>query len=144
MAVGARTVDVQRAIMRSTLPASARLIVFALCVRADYKTGVVPDEHTPSLTDLCRDTGLSRSAVATHLNTLETLGWVERDRPEVVSARTEGARTGYRVKAGASAGDGLGLVQETDQPSAGAGLVQETDYPPPSPPHGLGLVREVD
>jgi hypothetical protein len=136
----AKTVDVQRAVMRSTLPAPARLIVFALCARADYKTGVVPDEHTPSLTDLCRDTGLSRSAVATHLNTLETLGWVDRERPEVVKARTEGARTGYRVAPGASPGDGL--VQETDQapPSAGDGLdlVQETDQPSPSG----GLVKE--
>lgn len=124
---GARTVDVQRAVMRSNLPAPARLLMHTLCARADYKTGVVPDEHTPSLTDLTRDTGLGRTAVARHLNALETLGWVERDRPDVVKARTEGARTGYRVAVGSSAPEEL---------------VREENQAPPSAPGELDLVRE--
>lgn len=133
------TVDVQRAVLRSDLPAPARQVVLTLCVRADFRSGVVPEEHTPSLSDLASDTGLSRATVANHLNTLEALGWVERSRPDVVKARAEGARTGYRVMIGGSPGDGL--VQEPDHtPSPGDGppVVQELDGPSP----GAGHVKE--
>lgn len=133
------TVAVQRAVMKSQLPAPARQIVLTLCVRADFKTAAIPDEHTPSLTDICNETGLGRSTVARCLNQLEKCGWVDRDRPEVVKARTEGARTRYQLMIGSS--PTAGLVPERDQPDQ-----EDTDTTAsdPSPTQGLGLVPERD
>jgi hypothetical protein len=132
------TVAIQRAVLASDLPAPARLIVHTLVARADFKTGVVPAEHTPSLTDLTNETGLARSSVAKFLNKLETAGWVERDRPTVEQARGEHARTGYRLAVGGSlAPDERAKASPPDE------LVRDTDQPA-SPPKGPDLVRDAD
>ncbi|WKU07986.1 helix-turn-helix domain-containing protein [Micromonospora sp. HUAS LYJ1] len=118
-----QTVAVQRAVRRSDLPAPARLIVLTICGIADYRTGVVPPEHAMSLTELAVATGLGRSTVARSLNLLEKTAWLTRDRPDVVAARSEGARTAYTVHVGSPV---AGLPG-----SPRAGLVPERDYPEP-------------
>lgn len=89
--------DVARALKQSDLPAPARLVLWDLLDSADADTAVIPEEFTPSLTDLARTTGLGRSTVKRELNRLERGGWVRRARPDPVKARTEFARTGYRL-----------------------------------------------
>ncbi len=128
-------VAVQRAVLRSDLPAQARQILLTLAVVSDFDTAVIPEAHTPSLTELAKQTDLARSTVAKFLNLLEECGWVKRTRPDVAKARAEGARTGYRLKIGGS--PSRGLVRDTDQeggPSSGLAVVRDTDRP--SPPHG--------
>jgi hypothetical protein len=145
------TVAVQRALAKSDLPPLARLVAHALIARADFKTGVVPDEHTPSLRELEVDTGLARSSVAKFLDVLEAYGWVERDRPEVARARAEGAKTIYRVKIGGSPHDEPPVVRHTDQGSSphGPGVVRDTDQTwsatrtTGSPSHGLNIGRDL-
>ncbi|MFF0823029.1 helix-turn-helix domain-containing protein [Micromonospora haikouensis] len=119
-----QTVAVQRAVRRSDLPAPARLIVLTFCGIADYRTGVVPPEHAMSLSEIAAATGLARSTVAHHLNLLESTAWLTRDRPDVVAARSEGARTAYTVHVGSPV---AGLPG-----SPGAGLVQEPDHHNPA------------
>lgn len=132
------TVDVQRAVLRSDLPAPSRQIVLTLAAVADFATGVVPDEFSPSLSDLATMTGLSRACVALHLNNLESSGWVGRNRPDPVKARAEGATTSYWLMVGRSPGDGL--VQEMDHPGSpgdGPPVVQEMDRGSP----GAGPIK---
>lgn len=128
-----QTVAIQRAVLESDLPAPARLLMLTLLVRADFKTGIVPAEHTRSLSELATDTDLGRSTVARMLNMLEASGWVERDRPDVVAARSEGARTEYRLKVGGS--PTMGLVPERDHegsPAAGPLVVPLRDSGSPA------------
>lgn len=89
--------DVERALVESDLPAPARLILMMLLRRCDADTAVIPERHSPSLTDLARDTGLDRSTVRRHLDPLEVGGWVVRDRPTTAAARSAGERTQYRL-----------------------------------------------
>ncbi|MFE9955859.1 hypothetical protein [Micromonospora sp. NPDC005299] len=124
--------EFERAVLGSDLPAPARLILLALAVLADWPGGVIPAKFSPSLSTLQVMTGLSRSALATHLNAMERSarrdGWVVRARPTKRQAQMEKERTRYRLTVPASAGDGLA--------SAPPGLASAGD--------GLGLVREVD
>lgn len=124
--------EFERAVLGSGLPAPARLILLALAVLADWPGGVIPAKFSPSLSTLQLMTGLSRSALATHLNAVERVagrdGWAVRARPTKRQAQMEKERTRYRLVIPASAGDGLA--------SAGGGLASAGD--------GLGLVREVD
>lgn len=119
------TVSVQRAVLRSDLPAPARHIMLTLAAIADFKTGAIPAEHSRSLSEIADATGLGRSTAARILNVLETFGWIERDRPEVTAARTEGAKTAYVLKIGSS--PAAGRIRGTD-------LKVCTD-PPPSTSH---------
>lgn len=89
--------DVARALKAADLPAPAKLIMWDLLDSADADTAEIPEKFTPSLNDLVRTTGLSKSTVKRELNVLERGGWVVRDRPDPVKARTEFARTGYRL-----------------------------------------------
>lgn len=140
------TVSVQRAVLRSDLPAPARHVMLTLAALADFKTGAIPTEHSPSLSEIADATDLGRSTVARILNVLEASGWVERDRPEVVDARTLGAKTIYRLKIGGSPTAGLGVVPERDQvdakpsPTAGLDLVPQRDGPSPT----AGRIRGTD
>lgn len=130
----------EKRLLDSELPSPVRLVLLVLAVLADWPAGVTSREHTPSLTRLASKTGLGRSTVAQVLATAEAEGWLERERPDPVAARSNKERTKYRLidvstpRAGPS--PGAGLVQELDQPaSPGAG---------PSPGAGLELVQELD
>lgn len=91
--------QVNMAVRRSNLPPAARLVMFVLSDRADAKTGIIPDKHVPSLTDLADDTGHGESTVKSQLNVLEALGWVIRSRPDK-KAQGRYASTGYRIQVG--------------------------------------------
>jgi DNA-binding Lrp family transcriptional regulator len=128
--------------MNSGLPAPSRLLVFTLLTHVTRDTLMVPAAYSPSLSSLAAKTGLSRAAVANHLNLLEREGWLRRRRPAVTKARSEKARTGYQIAIPTSPGDGL--VQEVDQSAAspGGGPADEEALFRVSP--GDGLVQEVD
>jgi hypothetical protein len=81
----------------SDLPPTARYVLLVLALLGDVDTGDL-GEHSPSLTLLAQLTGLSRRAVMQALNLLEAKGWLLRDRPAVVDARSKKARTRYLVR----------------------------------------------
>ena len=125
------TVDVQRQVMRSNLPPQGRHIVLTLCAIADFKTGVIPDEYSPSLSDLMSMTGLGRNGVICHRDLAETTGWVVIDRPTEVEAR-RGATCRYQVEVGRDV---------TEEELAGlkarrAPKAKEKETPDPSDPGG--------
>lgn len=127
--------DVTRAVRGSTLDPQSRLVMFVLADLADADTAQIPTAFSPSLTQLTRETGLSRSTVANRLNALEEGGWVKRARPTVAAARSRKVTTDYALSVPSSAPHGL--VRPTDQTaSAPHGLA--------SAPHGLELVRGAD
>jgi DNA-binding transcriptional ArsR family regulator len=84
--------------MRSDLPAGCRHVCHVLCVYIDAKAGVILPMFTPSLTQLARDTGLSRRTIMRHLAVAERKGWVIRKRPPPAKARKEHARTRYTIR----------------------------------------------
>lgn len=150
---------VERALKESSLPAPSRLVALVLLTRAHASSGEIPAEHTPSLSTQARETGLSRSVVAEHLNRLEFDGWVDRLRPSVADQRSSKARTRYRFtdpsapfhparqtaepvdKPCIGTSPGAGLVREPDGGSPGAGpvLVREPDLSSPGAGHVLDL-----
>jgi hypothetical protein len=89
---------VERAVKASVLTPSSRLIMLVLLTTADPKTAIVPLRHTPSLTILCRDTGLDRATIQRHLNRLERAGWLRRCRPPLAESRRLHTRTGYHCQ----------------------------------------------
>ena len=98
----------------------ARHIAHVIASVADNASG----RATVYLTWLTEATGMSRSAVAKHLNTLEHGGWVKRRRSRRAAAMLE--RTGYATLIppgspfGASPSYGLGLcVKATKQRPVG-------------------------
>lgn len=109
------------AVRNSALPSASRLIALALCTVADNQSATV--RRDVSLTTLQRWTGLSRSAVRSHLRTLELAGWLVRQRPSVTAARLNHETTAYRLTvppadlpaAEARAGRALGLGREKPQ-----------------------------
>jgi hypothetical protein len=142
--------EINRAVRASDLPAPSRLIMLTLSDMADAATAEIPERHTPSLTELARQTGLGRSTVAQHLLSLEEAKWVVRDRPEVAAARANGERTCYRLSVPA----GAPVVQEPDQPDDAnqdeeEEVVQELDYQTGQVVQELdhsatGVVQELD
>lgn len=125
--------EFERAVLGSGLPAPARHTLLVLAVLADWPGGVIPARFTPSLSTLQEMTGLSRSALANHLNAVERVegrdGWVVRARPTKERARAEKERTRYRLTIPASAREGLASPpQGLASPGDGLGLVQETDW----------------
>jgi len=92
--------DVVAALKKSGLPTSDRIIMMMLVDVADADTAIVPEQWTPSLTELAEWTGLGRSTVATRLKELEKLGWVKRARPAIADAIVHSARTCYHLAIG--------------------------------------------
>jgi DNA-binding MarR family transcriptional regulator len=113
---------VNLAVRQSDMPPPRRLIMFALSDVADPKSGVIPDERTPSLRELAGWTGLDKSTVTRHLDALDDDGWVIRDRPERDTARRDGVRTKYRLDvprgAESTTGDDEDVVQSATQHGA--------------------------
>ncbi|GIH07384.1 hypothetical protein Rhe02_54510 [Rhizocola hellebori] len=99
---------INKAVKASSLPSPSRLIMFALSDSADKDTAVVPEEHAPSLRQIAEWTGLGKATVARHLDLLEESGWLERERPSIEAARSEHAKTNYRLS--------IGHVSERDMP----------------------------
>lgn len=85
---------VERAVRHEfcTLDAPGRQLVLTLPTWSDPATATIPEQFTPSLTDLEKATGLARSTVAAWLNKLEQKG-VWRDRPSLGDAWRRKART---------------------------------------------------
>ena len=113
--------DVERALRDSGLPAAARHVALELLTRTGAGTAEVPAEHSPSLTTLARETGMSRRAVMRALNVLESGGWITRLR-DLKRAVTEKQPTRYRLHAPARAGDALG--QEVPQSARAGGALE--------------------
>lgn len=113
---------------------------------ADADTAAIPEQFTPSLNDLARTTGLSNSTVKRELNRLEKDGWVIRDRPDPMKARTEFARTGYRLTVPPR--PTVGLAPEP-RPTVDPDLGPERTVPRPTvghipTPHRLDLDQSSD
>lgn len=139
---------VERAVKASSLAPPSRLLVHTLLTHVTNGTLVIPAKYAPSLTTLTKETGLSRSTVAEHLNNLEQDGWIDRSRPATKEALAEKARTAYRIKVPAAVLAELSPepVQEPDQSgswtSPGGGPAKQEDLFGTGP--GAGLVREPD
>lgn len=118
--------EYERAIRHSELPPLSRLLALTVATWADARTGVIPARLMPSLTTLEAATGMARGSVRTHLDKLEAGAWLLRDRPSVAAARSEKARTHYKIRipkgAAVSDTDGIELGQDTTNARAGAAL----------------------
>jgi hypothetical protein len=111
------------ALRESELPPHARHIGHVLASVANSETGRI----RVSLTWLERATGLSRSTVAKYLNTLESEGWVRRQRAPVHRQIQDHEATSYTTTipngfpVSASPSHGLGLVRESETASPSHG-----------------------
>jgi hypothetical protein len=118
--------EYERAVRSSDLPSLSRLLALTLATWADVRTGRIPPRLTPSLTTLEGATGMARGSVRTHLNKLEAAGWVVRERPTVAAARSEKARTHYKIRVPKGFAvpdmDGNELGQEASAARAGDAL----------------------
>lgn len=108
-----------KAVRGSTLPAPSRLVMLVLADVALVGTAEIPEQFTPSLNVLARETGLDKSTVTRHLASLEQAGWLVRDKPSLEDARRLGKRTKYRldVPAGVVAENTYGVGAEDNHPS---------------------------
>lgn len=128
--------DAMRAVRGSCLPPSSRHVLMTLISLADPSTCVIPYQHAPSLTDLTKFTGLVRSTVALQLKSLESEGWIKRDKPSVRESWGARERTRYIVLIPTS--PTIGLVRPPDQPdnstspTIGPELVRPSDYTSPT------------
>lgn len=114
--------------MKSTLPPPARLIMLVLADAADAESAAIPEQFTPSLSELAQYSGLNRATVARHLNDLEASGWVVRVRPDVADARANGAKTCYRLAIGSGRTVPPPVVVENNQEGSRTGrLVAQND-----------------
>lgn len=120
--------EYERAIRSSDLPSLSRLLALTIATWADVRTGVIPARLSPSLTTLEAATGMVRASVRTHLNKLESGGWLERARPSVAAARSQKARTQYKIRIprGAAVPDSDGIELGQDVPEARAGDAPDT------------------
>lgn len=89
--------DIERAVLESALPAGCRHVAHVLCIRIDAKSNMILSIYQPSISDLTRDTGLSRRSITRHLNRLEADGWIIRKRPTRHDALTKHKRTHYVI-----------------------------------------------
>jgi len=89
--------EVTKAVRASDLSAPSRLILLVLADVAEVGTAEIPEKHTPSLTVLERETGLSRSTIKRRLADLELAGWVVRSYPDGPAMR-RGERIRYRLE----------------------------------------------
>jgi DNA-binding transcriptional ArsR family regulator len=135
--------EINKAVKASSLPSPSRLIMFALSDSADATTGVIPDEHTPSLGEIAKWTGLDKATVTRHLGALDRDGWVERCSPTLEQARTQHVRTTYQLHVGHGAQDTKPGAENT-MPN-GADRTDETGMahsaPSQSGQDNIGLVQ---
>ena len=143
--------SVVNAVKGSNLPPPARLIMMMLLDAADADTCRIPGEYTPSLTQLSGWTGLGRSTVARVLNGLESAGWVRRHRPTVEAARSQGARTQYRLCVGSDPESGAekrprksDLVPQRDQGTSPTAGPEYWSHSGTSPTAGPEVVPQRD
>lgn len=138
--------EYERAVRSSDLPSLSRLLALTLATWADVRTGRIPQRLTPSLTTLEGATGMARASVRTHLNKLEAEGWLIRDRPSVAAARSEKARTQYRIRVPKGAAvpdmDGDELGQQMSDARAGAAL-DGSELGQETPQSGAGAALEL-
>lgn len=92
--------EIQDALRKAPMKAPVKALVWDLLSRAKVKDAVIPEAHTPSLTELEESTCLGRSTVTTYLRNLEATGWVVRERPSVADSLGRGRRTQYRLAVG--------------------------------------------
>lgn len=92
--------EVNDAIQASHMAPNARLVMFVFISAADIETAEIPERFTPSLEDIVRRSGLSKSAVAEWLTVLEESGWIKRDRPSIAESLGSGRRTRYQLAIG--------------------------------------------
>jgi DNA-binding transcriptional ArsR family regulator len=90
--------EIERAVDRAQLPGPSVGLMRALLARINAKSGVIPPEAQPSLSQLASLTGYSRSTAMRHLNVLEDQGWVIRIRPPLWLARTQHVTTAYAMR----------------------------------------------
>lgn len=142
--------EYERAVRSSDLPSLSRLLALTIATWADVRTGRIPDRLQPSLTVLEEATGMARASVRNHLNKLEGAGWVLRDRPSVAAARSEKARTHYKIRIPKGAvvpeSDGEELGQEVAEARAGDALAHGSlgqGVPQPRAGDALKLGQEM-
>lgn len=92
--------EIQDQLRKVPMKAPVKALVWDLLSRVDVKTGVIPADHTPSLTELEESTCLGRSTITTYLRALEETGWVPRVRPSAADSLGRGQRTLYRLAVG--------------------------------------------
>lgn len=132
--------DIERAILYSKVPSTARLIVLVLAIKSDNDSAIIPAEHTPSLTTISEMTGVSRGSLTEWLIALESAGWVKRSKPAKRGSKTE--RTTYALAVGSDDVVLRDRSKRIPKPRKGAEEV-------PSSPRGgreesALLVREAD
>lgn len=133
---------VNRAVRKSNLPPTARLIMWTLSDMADAKTGVIPqDKRKLSLTVLAEETGLGESTVKTQLANLEQLGWVIRTRPDL-KARGHYATTAYRIQAGDAGDERQKFTREKARSKPSADVGEGQDVAPSDESQDLGEGQE--
>jgi len=113
--------EVERALTWSNIKSLPRLLVFALATKANDKTGVIADEHTPSLRTLADMTGIAKSVLPGHLAYLSNLGWLKIDAP---SRSSKYDRNRYAIMVGADdparpSRPSNGLLETEDQEASG-------------------------
>lgn len=86
--------EATRAMRESGLHWGARLAFWMLAASDRSEDLEIAEESSPSLAELVRWTGLGRSTLTGHLNTLEKHGWLHRTRG------VGGQRTLYRLDIG--------------------------------------------
>lgn len=115
--------------------------MFVLSDLADAVTLVIPEDRNPSLSELADQTGLGTATVKRHLTLLEEGGWVVRDRPTVVAARTEHARTGYQITQGLGSERAMPLAQSDPSPNGHNGQSMAQSEPRHGSERAKGLAQ---
>lgn len=126
--------EVERALMWSNIRPMGRFIMLAIATKADVSTGVVADEHTPSLRTLSAMTGLAKSVLPGHLTYLGNLGWLKVD---IAPRASRYDRNRYTIMVGSA---------DPTRPSGPApGPLDESGLVGSGPDDGpLGADRETD
>jgi hypothetical protein len=139
---------VQDELRKVPMKAPVKALMWDLLSRARAKDAVIPDDHTPSLTELEVSTSLGRSTLTTYLRALVATGWVVRTSPSTAESLGHGQRTLYRLAVGsfdlppvikhekhkrkprkdsASGSSGDDLVQELNQDGSGDDLAERAE-----------------
>jgi hypothetical protein len=140
---------IQDELRKVPMKAPVKTLVWDLLSRARVADAVIPEAHTPSLTELEGSACLGRSTVTTYLRALEATGWVVRERPSIADSLGHGQRTQYRLAVGSfdlppvikhekhtrkprkdsvvSAGSGADLGQELNHGRSGDDLTRDAE-----------------